>query len=111
MLFPNFLLDDLLNDSFVPMDNKSRVEKTDKGYDVKIALPGVDSKNISVELDPTVNRISVEVENGSDFIHHFKRSYEIPQSVDLDTIETSVELGVLTISMSRKSESARRKLM
>ena len=49
MLFPQFLLDDLLHDSFVPVDNKARVNKTDKGYSVAIALPGVKSENISVE--------------------------------------------------------------
>ena len=111
MLFPQFLLEDLLTDSFVPVNNKSKIEKTDKGYSVKIALPGVEDKDISVELDPTINRISVEVEKGSEYVSQLKRSYEIPQLIDLDSIKTSVELGVLTITMSRKEESARRKLM
>lgn len=111
MLFPQFLLDDLLHDSFVPMDNKARVNKTDKGYSVAIALPGVKSENISVELDPTNNTIVVEVKDGSEFVSHLKKVYELPQTVDIDAIETSVELGVLTIDIPRKSDSVRRKLM
>lgn len=111
MLFPRFLLDDLLHDSFVPADNRAKVNKTDTGYSVVIALPGVKSENISVELDPVNNTIIVEIEKGSEFVSSLKKVYELPQSVDIDAIETSVDLGVLTINIPFKSDSARRKLM
>lgn len=111
MLFPKFLLDDLLHDGLIKGDTRTRVQKTDNGYKLMVALPGIESKNLSVELDPTKNVITIEVTEGSDFIAANKRIFEIPQSVDLDAIETSFELGVLSIELPRKSEAALKKLL
>lgn len=111
MLFPKFLLDDLLHDGLTTGDSKTRVKKTDKGYKLLVSMPGVESKNVSVDLDPTKNLINIEILEASEFIGSGKRTFEIPQSVDLDSIETSFDLGVLEIELPRKSEAALRKLM
>jgi HSP20 family protein len=111
MLFPSFILDDLLYNDFQSIDNKTKVTKLDNGYNLQIAIPGVASDKVSVELDPVQNQIAVEVLEASDFVGVFKKVYDIPTSIDHNTIETSIDYGVLSIKMARKQESSRKKLL
>ena len=111
MLFPSFILDDLLYNDFQTFDNKTKVTKQDNGYNLSIAVPGVLKENIKVELDPANNQIMIEVTEGSTFVSAFKKVYEIPSTIDNDSISTSLNEGVLDITMTRKKESSRRKLM
>ena len=49
--------------------------------------------------------------DGNAFTQAFKKTYEIPQIIDLDMIEVDVELGILTIEMPRKEEASRKKIL
>jgi HSP20 family molecular chaperone IbpA len=89
----------------------SKVNETENGFEISIAVPGVDIKDLSVELDATKNQIIVELIEDYSFVSKFKKGYEIPKTIDLDTIEVSTELGVLSIRMERKKEAAKKKLL
>lgn len=91
---------------------KAKVKETEAGFEIKVAVPGIESKDLSVEVDSSKNTLYIEYDGeATEFVQTFKRTYEVPQIIDLDTIEVSVELGVLTVTMSRKEEASRKKIL
>lgn len=90
----------------------SKVKETENGFDIKIAVPGIESKDLSVEIDSSKGEIYIEyLGEGNEFVDKFKKTYGIPQIIDADSIEVSVELGVLSVTMSRKEEASRKKIL
>ena len=91
---------------------KANVKETETGFDIKVAVPGIESKDLSVEVDANKNTLYIEYDGeGNEFVQAFKRTYEVPQIIDLDTIQVEVELGVLTVTMTRKEEASRKKIL
>lgn len=90
----------------------SKIKETETGFTVKLAIPGIESKDLSVEIDSSKSEIYVQYEGeGNEFVQEFKKTYGIPQIIDTDSIEVSVELGVLSVTMSRKEEASRKKIL
>lgn len=90
----------------------SKVKETESGFTIQIAVPGIESKELSVEIDAAKSKLYVEFDGeGNAFTQAFKKTYEIPQIIDFDMIEVDVELGVLTIEMPRKEEASRKKIL
>jgi HSP20 family protein len=91
------------------------VEK-DNTYEVTAELPGLDAKNIELQLadgvltvkgekkeereEKTKDRYVSERRYGS-----FRRSLQVPASVDADKIEASYKSGVLTITLPKSAEA------
>lgn len=94
------------------------VEK-DKAFEVTAELPGLDAKNIDLQLsdgmltikgekqeekeEKTKDRYVSERRYGS-----FRRSLQVPGSVDVDKIEANFKGGVLTVTLP-KSPDAQKK--
>ena len=89
----------------------SKVNETENGFEILIAVPGVLTEDLSVELDGSKNQIIIELEKDYEFVSKFKKGYEIPQTIDLDSIDVSSANGVLQITMTRKEEATRKKLL
>ena len=90
----------------------SRIKETENGFTIKLAVPGIDSKDLSVEVDASKSEIYVEFTGeGNEFVQSFKKTYGIPQIIDTDSIDVTVDLGVLTITMVRKEEASRKKIL
>lgn len=109
----DFFLTSGMIDTFktIKFSPNSKVEDLDNGYSIKIAIPGVDSKDVSVEIDSAKNELHIEFDGETTFVDKFKKVYEIPKTIDLDSIDVSVDLGVLSITMTRKEEASRKKLL
>jgi HSP20 family protein len=91
------------------------VEKDD-AYEVTAELPGLDAKNVDLQLadgvltikgekkeekeEKTKDRYVSERRYGS-----FRRSLQVPTSVDADKIEASYKSGVLTVTLPKSAES------
>lgn len=91
------------------------VEK-DKAFEVTAELPGLDAKNIDIQLadgmltikgekqeekeEKTKDRYVSERRYGS-----FRRSLQIPGSVDTDKIEANFKSGVLTVTLPKSPEA------
>lgn len=91
------------------------VEK-DNAYEVTAELPGLDAKNIDLQLadglltikgekneekeEKTKDRYVSERRYGS-----FRRSLQVPTSVDADRIEASYKSGVLTVTLPKSAEA------
>lgn len=86
---------------------------TDDSYQVRVALPGVDPKNVSIEVSGNVltirgehraERADAEV---SEFGYgRFERTLTVPSTIDLDKVTASCRHGVLELRMPWK-ESVR----
>lgn len=110
----NMFLDPLMNTTFdiVKFSPDSKVNETDNGFEIMVAVPGITSDELSVEVDWGKNTIHVEYDGeGNNFVQAFKKAYEVPLTIDLSSIEVEVEHGVITLTLSRKEESSRKKIL
>jgi HSP20 family protein len=119
--FPDQLLNELLNDTYLPTFAKSvpvqdrnlpavNIEKTKNGYLIDMAAPGLDKKDFSINLDQDLLTISahkeVKNENGAeDYVCRefnystFKRSFTLPEDVDASKITANYKDGILTVDV------------
>ena len=91
----------------------------DNHYEVTAELPGLDAKNIDVQLadgvltikgekneekeEKTKDRYVSERRYGS-----FRRSLQVPASVDADKIEANYKSGVLTVTLPKSAEAQKK---
>lgn len=84
------------------------VAETDKAFEIQVAVPGLDKKEINIDLrdgyltisgerkfekkDQEKNFYSVQTQYGT-----FKKSFQLPDSVVEDKIEASYENGILNV--------------
>ena len=92
-----------------------------KDFRLKAELPGMDEKDIDVELSDRMLSISgekkeerVEGEEEGNYYHSerrygsFKRSFTLPEGVDPDKVEASFKKGVLTVTMPKTAEAQKK---
>lgn len=127
--FPTFstLIDDLFNDSFinegfndkqavVPAINIKEVEDT---FVIELAAPGNIKDDFKLDVDHDVMHISVDRtakdEETKDHytrrefsFQSFKRSFNLPETVDTDKIEASYINGVLAVTLPKREEAKRK---
>jgi len=95
------LFDDLFDVVFTP-PRHSTTELTDD-LDLHIQVPGCEGKDVGVELGEKLITVKAEASvDGFDFT--LNKNYLIPNNVDRDNIEATVQNGLLTISLKRKVE-------
>ncbi|HZT53309.1 MAG TPA: Hsp20/alpha crystallin family protein [Gaiellaceae bacterium] len=89
------------------------VRETDEAYLVYVDLPGVKSKDVSIELSDQVLTISgsrAPVETGESQVVErpygsFVRTLTLPKGVEGDAIEASYEDGVLTVRIPKPADA------
>ena len=90
------------------------IAESEKGYEIKAELPGMDEKAIEVKVTDgslTITGEKQEEKEEKDYYLQerrygsFKRSFELPESVDPDKIEASFKKGVLTVILPKKAEA------
>ena len=92
------------------------IAESEKGYEIKVELPGMDEKAIEVKVTDGSLTIKGEKqeekeEKEKDYYLQerrygsFERSFELPESVDPDKIEASFKKGVLTVILPKKVEA------
>jgi HSP20 family protein len=91
------------------------VEK-DRAFEVTAELPGLDAKNIELQLSDGILTIKGEKQEEKEektkdrYVSErrygsFRRSLQIPGSVDTDKIEANFKSGVLTVTLPRSPEA------
>jgi len=91
------------------------IVESEKAYEITADLPGMDEKNIEVKVTDGVLTMKGEKreekeEKQKDYylqersFGSFQRSFELPESVDLDKIEASFKKGVLIVKLPKKAE-------
>ena len=92
------------------------IKEADKEFTLQIASPGLTKEDFEVSFEDNV--LSIEVvkkndakENNNDFTrfefdyNSFKRSFTIPESVEINKIDASYLNGILNINLPKKKEA------
>jgi HSP20 family protein len=91
------------------------IKENDKNFEVEMAAPGFDKKDIQIALDEGLLTISAEKKEENEKKEdrytrrefgytHFSRSFNVPGSVTEDDIQASYENGVLRLMINKKPE-------
>ncbi len=91
------------------------VHETDQAYLVYAALPGVNADAVNISLHDGVLTISGEVEqftpeNSRALMLErgygkFQRSIRLPQAVNINAVEATIENGVLSLTLPKTAEA------
>lgn len=95
------------------MPVKFNVAETEKAFEVTADMPGVDAKDIDVQLKDdvlTVRGEKKEDKDETDKNYHlvertygmFERAFSLPAEVDAEKIEANFEKGVLKVVLPKK---------
>lgn len=117
-IFGRRVFNDSTERQFIP---EVDVVETDKNFELSVSLPGVDKKDISVEVDEKVLSISgsrnfnkedktktyksIETHYGT-----FKRTFKLPENVDAENIKAEYLNGILTLEIA-KVEKAKKSIV
>lgn len=124
----NNLFDQLLNDNFFNGHNSSEtsfvpqvdVAETDKGFELQFAVPGLKKEDLNIELNQNVLTVSGErkfKDEKDEKNYHavetkygvFKRSFQLPDSIDADALEAKYEDGILRVTVPKDAKKAEKK--
>lgn len=117
-----FWMPNLFDDDFFPVLNGNRssmpavnVREDDKKYLLDLAIPGIDKKDLKIDIEDEVLTISSETkdeheENTDGYkrkefsYSSFCRSFEIPENVNKDKIEAAYKDGILSVTLPKAEE-------
>jgi len=91
------------------------VMEEDNAYMIEVAVPGMSRKDIRIDLEDNVLTISYEHRENKEekkrtymrreFSHaSFKRSFELPETVDAEKIRARHDAGILSVELPKKEE-------
>ncbi|MEX0722767.1 MAG: Hsp20/alpha crystallin family protein [Gracilimonas sp.] len=105
-------------DSFMPSVD---ISETENEFEVSVALPGMNKEDINVDLENGRLSISGErkfesEENGKNFhrvessFGSFNRSFQLPDTIDENSIEAKYNNGVLNITIAKSEEKVKKQI-
>tara|TARA_Y100000592_G_scaffold68773_1_gene106883 strand:+ start:4585 stop:4983 length:399 start_codon:yes stop_codon:yes gene_type:complete len=101
---------DSLFDGFVstrPLSNTqvaTNVNKTENGYDIQLAVPGVPKDQVKVDVKDNLVTVSYKQEEAttnSVATRSFSKSWTLPKNVDVENITAIAEDGILTVTVPK----------
>ena len=120
--FMPFYIPDFFEDSLLPVLSKGNsfkpavnIREDDKNYVLDFAIPGIDKKDLKIDMNEDTLTISSETkneteENKEDYRRKefsytsFSRSFYIPENVNREKIEANYKDGILTVSLPKHEE-------
>ena len=118
----DFFNDKFFNNNYTTGRNGTspavNVVEGDQEYRIEVAAPGLSKESFRIDLEDDVLTISSEQKEHKEkkddkkvnymrrefSYNSFKRSFQIPESVDLDQIKAGSDAGILTIQLPKKEE-------
>jgi HSP20 family protein len=120
--------DDFFNDSFFNQLKSTscngytpavNISEDEKGYTIEVAAPGIARKEFTILIENEILTISTEQKENKEaqkqnFLQRefnyrtFKRSFQIPETVDQEHIEATHEAGILRLSLPKKEEEVQK---
>jgi HSP20 family protein len=115
-------LSNLFDDDFFPVLTGRtssmpavNIKEDEKNYILELAIPGMDKKNLKIDINEDVLTISSETKNESEeekdgykrkefSYSSFCRSFYVPENVNRDKIGASYKDGVLNIELPKMEE-------
>ena len=115
-------LSNLFDDDFFPVvSNRTssmpavNIKENEKNYTLELAVPGMDKKDLKIDINEDVLTISSETKNETEeekdgykrkefSYSSFCRSFYIPDNVNKDKIGASYKDGILTVEIPKVEE-------
>ncbi|RFN57732.1 Hsp20/alpha crystallin family protein [Marixanthomonas ophiurae] len=120
------LLDELFTENRLDTPNYENfsipavnIQEKNTNFVVQLAVPGLSKENLSIEVEDDILKISADVASGNEdnktedkikftrkeFNYNgFKRSFTLPENVNVENVNASYENGVLEITLPKKEE-------
>ena len=117
-----FLWSGLFDDDFFPVVSQRNtsmpavnIKEDDKSFVLDLAVPGIDKKDLKIEIHEDVLTISSENKNEKEENHDgfkrrefsyssFCRSFYLPENVNKDKIGANYKDGILTVELPKQEE-------
>lgn len=122
-----FYMPNIFEDDFSPVLSHKpdtmpavNIREDDKNYVLDLAIPGIDKKDLKIDMNEDVLSISLETKsesedskngyNRKEFSYSaFSRSFYIPEDVNREKIEANYKDGVLSVEIP-KQETEKKKI-
>jgi HSP20 family protein len=120
--FRPFYMSNLFDDDFFPVfQNRTsslpavNIREDEKKYSLELAVPGMDKKDLKIDINEDLLTISSESKHESEedkdgykrkefSYSSFSRSFYIPENADRDKIEANYKDGILTVGLPKMEE-------
>jgi len=120
--FRPFSMANLFDDDFFPVVSGRtssmpavNIREDEKNYVLDLAIPGMDKKDMKIDINEDVLTISSETKNENEenrdgykrkefSYSSFCRSFYIPENVKRDEIEANYKDGILSVSLPKQKE-------
>ena len=117
-----FLWSSLFDDDFFPVVSQRNtsmpavnIKEDDKRFSLDLAVPGIDKKDLKIEISDDVITVSSEhkeekEDNRDDYKRRefsytsFCRSFYLPENVNKEKIDANYKDGILTIVLPKEEE-------
>jgi len=111
--FGKKITDDVAHGEEVSTVPSVNISDANKAFDIQIALPGLEKKDVKIEIRNNCLIISSEKQyekedKNKNWIRReygyasFQRMFELPESTDQDKIKAEMKNGVLSVSIAKK---------
>ena len=100
---------------------RANVVKTDTGYGIELAAPGFSRDEFELNVDDGRLTVAISTEDSKDYedkIQHreyrftsFKRSFSLPDGVNVDGINARYEAGILYINVPVEDKNVQRRVI
>lgn len=89
-----------------------RVNTTDDGWRIDVPMPGIDPKDISLEVAGNNLTVRAEVrdENGDKNVSRYEQTVTVPQFLDVDKLNASHRHGMLRLTLPLKESVKPRRI-
>jgi HSP20 family protein len=116
-----YLWSGLFDDDFLPVFSQRNnnvavnIREDDKKFVIDLAVPGIDKKDLKIELNEDTITVSSEKKEEKEETNDgfkrkefsyssFCRSFYLPENVNKDKIEANYKDGVLSVALPKESE-------
>lgn len=104
LFYPKTIFDSIFDDPYFYNEDKlynNNIVKNDEGYFLESYLPGMNKKNLNIEIDDDVITIeggyTSKTEIMRDMSYTYSKKYKIPLDVDQSQISADIKDGILRI--------------
>jgi HSP20 family protein len=120
--FRPFYVPNIFDDDFFPVvsDRTSsmpavNIREDEKNYVLDLAIPGMDKKDLKIDINEDVLTISSETKSETEdskdgykrkefSYSSFNRSFYIPENVEREKIEANYKDGILSVALPKQKE-------
>jgi HSP20 family protein len=120
--FRPFYVPNIFDDDFFPVNSDRtssmpavNIREDEKSYVLDLAIPGMDKKNLKIDINEDVLTISSETKSEAEdsrdgykrkefSYSSFCRSFYIPENVEREKIEANYKDGILSVALPKQTE-------